>query len=119
MGNSHPSLKMKSFQGYYLATIFQPRRTFDDLMADERRLRFGFIAVLISATFYTLVYVFLSMAGGAPSSFTPWLAIPKEVYYQYDRFILAPSMFLCWILAAGVAQLLSRAFSGKGTFEDT
>jgi hypothetical protein len=28
-------------------------------------------------------------------------------------------MVLCWILAAGVAQLLSHAFSGKGSFEDT
>ncbi len=28
-------------------------------------------------------------------------------------------MFGCWILAAGTAQLLSRLFSGKGSFEDT
>jgi hypothetical protein len=33
--------------------------------------------------------------------------------------MLAPSMFAVWILAAGVAQLLSRLFSGAGTFEDT
>ncbi len=114
-----PAMPMKmSFKDYYLGTIIKPRKTFDALMTDNRRLRFGIFAVMISAFLYTLVYVFLSMAGGAPSSFTPWLAIPKAVYYQYDRFILAPSMFLCWILAAGVAQLLSRAFSGKGTFED-
>jgi hypothetical protein len=77
------------------------------------------MAISISVVLYTLVYVFLTMGGGAPSSFTPFLAIPKDVYYQYDRFILAPSMILGWILAAGVAQLLSRAFSGKGSFEDT
>jgi hypothetical protein len=28
-------------------------------------------------------------------------------------------MFGCWILAAGVAHLLSKLISGKGTFEDT
>ncbi len=28
-------------------------------------------------------------------------------------------MFGCWILAAGVAHLLSRLFAGKGGFEDT
>lgn len=28
-------------------------------------------------------------------------------------------MFLCWVLASGVAQLLSRVFSGTGSFEDT
>jgi len=112
------TLKLKSFKDYYLGTILRPRRTFDALLADDRRLRFGFLAILISVMLYTLVYVFLTISGGAPSSFTPFLAIPKDVYYQYDRFILAPSMFMCWILAAGVAQLLSRRFAGKGSFED-
>jgi hypothetical protein len=28
-------------------------------------------------------------------------------------------MFLCWVLASGVVQLLSRLFSGGGSFEDT
>ena len=40
------------------------------------------------------------------------------MYYHYNRLILAPSMFGCWILAAGTAQLLSRTFAGKGSFED-
>jgi hypothetical protein len=69
-------------------------------------------------THFTLVYVFLTIGGGAPSAFTPFLAIPKELYYYYNQFFLAPSMFMGWILAAGVAQLLSRPFSGKGRFED-
>ena len=118
-GNEPTSPEMRSFKDYYLGTILRPGRTFDVLMTDNRRLRFGFFALLISAVLYTFVYIFLTMGGGAPSSFTPFLAIPKEVYYQYDRFILAPSMIMCWILAAGVAQLLSHAFSGKGSFEDT
>lgn len=51
--------------------------------------------------------------------FTPCLAVPKDVYYFYNQFWLAPSMFGCWILAAGVAHLLSRLVSGSGSFEDT
>jgi len=117
--SEQPSPKMKSFKDYYLGTMFRPRRTFDALLGDGRRLKFGLLALSINALLYTLVYVFLSLGGGAPSSFAPWLAIPSEVYYQYNRFFLAPSMFGCWILAAGVAQLLSRIFSGKGNFEDT
>lgn len=109
---------MDSFRDYYLAAIRRPRRTFDTLLSDSRRLRFGLLAISIPATCYTLVYVFLSVGGGAPSSFTPWLAIPAEVYFFYNQFILAPSMFACWILAAAVAHLLSRPFSGKGSFED-
>jgi Yip1 domain len=110
---------MNTFKAYLLGTLFQPRRTFDLLLADNRRLRFGFIAISMNAALYTLIYIFLTIGGGAPSSFDPWLAVPKDVYYSYNRFWLAPSMFGCFILAAGVAHLLSRLFSGKGSFEDT
>jgi hypothetical protein len=117
--NNTASSPLKSFKDYYVGTLFQPRRTFETLLADSRKLRFGFLAILLNAIVYTLVYVFLWNSGGAPSSFTPWLAVPREVYYFYNQFWLAPSMFGCWILAAGVAYLLSRLFSGKGSFEDT
>jgi len=110
---------MSSFKDYYLGTLLRPRRTFDALMADERRLRFGLLAIAINAVLYTFVYVFLTIGGGAPSGLQPWLAIPTDVYYSYERFMLAPSMFGCWILSAGVAHLLSKLFSGKGSFEDT
>lgn len=119
MRDEQTSLERKSFKDYYFGAFIRPRRTFEALLTDSRRLRFGFFAISISLVLYTLVYVFLTIGGGAPSSFTPFLAIPKELYYRYNQFILAPSMFMCWILAAGVAQLLSRMFSGKGSFEDT
>jgi hypothetical protein len=108
-----------SFIHYLFGTLLHPRRTFDRLLQDERRLKFGFYAMLISVVTYTLVYIFLTMGGGAPSSFTPWLAVPKDVYYYYTRFWLAPSMLGCWILSAGVAYLLSRLVSGKGSYDDT
>ncbi len=104
---------------YYLPTLLRPRRTFDALMDDPRRLRLGLLALLFNAFLYTLVYIFLTAAGGAPSSFTPWLNIPKDVYYSYDRFMLAPSMFAGALLAAATAHMLSKLFGGQGTFEDT
>lgn len=109
---------MLSFGNYYLAMFHMPRRAFDALMADSQRLKFGTIAVLIPAFLYTLFYYMASAAGGAPSTFKPWLAIPVEHYFYWERYIVAPSMLLSWIVAAAVAQLLSRAFSGKGSFED-
>lgn len=117
--NNAASSHLKSFKDYYLGTLFQPRRTFNALLTDSRKLKYGFLAITLNATLYTLVYIFLWNRGGAPSSFTPWLAVPKDVYYFYNQFWLAPSMFGCWILAAGVAHLLSHLFSGKGSFEDT
>ncbi len=113
------STNSKSFGGYLLGTLIHPKRTFETLLNDHRKLRMGLLAISLNAFLYTLVYIFLWHGGGAPSSFTPWLAISKEVYYFYNRFWLAPSMFGCWILSAGVTQLLSRLFSGKGSFEGT
>jgi hypothetical protein len=113
------SPKPVSFTNYLVNSLLHPRRTFDLLLQDERRLKFGFYAMLISVVEYTLVYVFLTIGHGAPSAFTPWLNVPEAVYYSYNRFWLAPSMLSGWILASGVAYLLSRLVSGKGSFDDT
>lgn len=113
------SQKSPSFGNYLFSTLLHPRRTFDRLLQDERRLKLGFYAIGINAIVYTFIYIFLTMGGGAPSSFTPWLNVPKDVYYSYNRFWLAPSMLGCWILASGVAYLLSRLVAGKGSYDDT
>ncbi len=110
--------KAPSFMDCYLGTIWRPRAVFDALTGHERRLRFGITALAINLQLYALVYVFLSIAGDAPSPARSWLAIPAASYYHYSGFYLAPSLLICWILAAGVAQLLSRMFSGSGSFED-
>jgi hypothetical protein len=107
------------FISYYLSYFPRPGRTFEVLLKDSRRVRYAVLSVLIPAVGYTLMYLFAWIAGGAPSSFKPWLAIPMEQYYKYDIFMAAPSMFLCWVLASGVVQLVSRFFSGTGSFEDT
>lgn len=65
------------------------------------------------------MYIFLTMADGAPSTFTPWLNIAKEDYYAINRFLLAPSMFICWFTAASFIQVVSRLAGGSGTFEQT
>lgn len=110
--------KNLSFIDYYLGTIWRPRAAFDALAGDERRLRFGIVALAINVQLYALVYVLLSIAGNAPSAIGPWLTVPAASYYHFNGFYLAPSLLICWILASGVAQLLSRAFSGSGSFED-
>ena len=105
------------FRQYYIGVLVHPKRTFQTLLDDPRHLKFGLLALLINAVLYTLVYVFLTIGNGAPSVFVPWLGIPREVYYFYDRFLVAPSMFAGWILAAGIGQLLARLSGGKGSYE--
>jgi hypothetical protein len=113
------SAQKETFLSYYFAYFARPRRTYRTLLKDDRRVRLAVFTVLIPAAAYTLTYVLLTISGGAPSTFAPWLAIPKEQYFKYDIFIAAPSMFMYWVLASGVIQLLSRLFSGTGSFEDT
>ncbi len=110
---------MKTFSQYYFGIITRPNDTFSQLLADEKRFRYGWYAILLNMFLYTWVYVNLTIGGGAPSSFTPWLSIPKESYYFYDQFLLAPSMLICWISAAGIIYLLSKPFGGTGSFDDT
>jgi hypothetical protein len=108
-----------TFGQYYRGVLLRPTATLTALMTDERRLRFGATALGIGLFLYTWVYVNLTIGGGAPSAFEPWLAIPKDIYYFYNQFMLAPSMVAGWILAAGIVQLASKMFGGRGSFEET
>jgi len=103
----------------YLQTILKPRKTFQGLLVNEKSFSLGFAFILIPMVAYTLMYIFLTIGHGAPSVLTPWLNISKEDYYSINRFLVAPSMFLCWIVASAIIQILSRIFKGAGTFEQT
>ncbi|NJK87145.1 MAG: hypothetical protein HC906_15380 [Bacteroidales bacterium] len=56
-------------------------------------------------------------AGGSPSSFKPWLALPIEDYFKYDIFLTLPGYYLSWIGAACSVYLLSRMLNGRGEFD--
>lgn len=109
----------KSFGSYFGGCFTKPGRTFASLLADGRRVRMAALAVLVPAAGYTLMYLLAWIAGGAPSTFKPWLAIPIQDYFKWDIFIVAPSMFGCWVLASGSTQLVARALGGRGSFEDS
>lgn len=114
-----PTQNKRSFWSFYKDLILKPSETFPELLRDDRRVKFGFLAILIPAIGYTLFYIMAWNAGGAPSTFKPWLALPIENYFYYDIFLVAPSILLGWIFSSGSVQLLSLLFSGKGSFEDT
>jgi hypothetical protein len=110
---------MRAFLSTYVRAFYQPHSTFEGLRNENRleKLALGFIAIPIVA--YTLMYVFLTIANGAPSVFTPWLNISREDYYSINRFLLAPSMLLCWVTATSFIQITARLVGGQGTFEHT
>lgn len=103
----------------YLKTPFQPRASFAALLSGENYFGIGFLYISIPMIAYTLMYIFLTIGGGAPSVFTPWLNIPREDYYAINRFLLAPGMLLAWFAAAGFVQVCCRFAGTSGTFEQT
>jgi len=107
----------KLFLSYYKGTILNPLTTFKALIQDNRQTLLSIFAVSITAVLYTFVYIFLIFGGGQP--FKPWLDIPLEDYYKYNVFFCAPSMFIGWILAAGMVHLVSRQITSTGTFKQT
>ena len=110
---------MKSFFSTYFQTVYKPRTTFKELAAHDNPLKLSFRYIFIPIVFYTLMYIFLAIANGAPSTLKPWLNIPKEDYYSINRFLLAPSMLICWFSATAFIQVTSRFLGGTGDFDHT
>lgn len=108
-------MSAQGFFTYYRDTLLRPRIAFQNLMKDNRMLRYGFYAVGITATVYSMVYVFLIIGDGRP--FKPWLDIAPEAYYRWNVFFCAPVMFLAWILSSAVMHLLSRSSNPQVSFE--
>ncbi len=98
-------------------TYVHPLTSIGETASSGTVFRDGFLCMLCPAIGYQLMYIMLAKAGGAPSTFTPWLAIPKEVYYLANRFLIVPSLLLCWFFASAVLHSMLYALSGRGSFE--
>jgi hypothetical protein len=110
---------MKTLISDYYLTVFNPRKTFEELIIKDNLYKRSLVFISIPIVCYSLMYIFLTIANGAPSTLTPWLNISKENYYSINRFLLAPSMIICWFTATSFIQVISRLLGGAGTFEQT
>lgn len=108
----------RSFFYYYFRMFFMPEKTFTELFNDSSKLSFGLIAAMIPALGYMTFYIMASSAGGAPSAFKPWLALPIEKYFTYGIFLSLPGYALALFSSASVLYLLSKLFKGKSSFDD-
>lgn len=110
---------MKSFASTYFQTAYRPIKTFRELVDHGHPYKLSLLYISIPIAGYTLMYIFLTIAGGAPSTFTPWLNISRENYYAVNRFLLAPSMIICWFTTTSFIQVVSHLLGGTGKFEQT
>lgn len=71
----------------YFQTIYNPRKSFQELAAGNDLYKISFKFILVPIVGYTLMYVLLTIAGGAPSALTPWLNIPKDRLFNQPIFV--------------------------------
>lgn len=118
----HKLISMKSdsthFFPIYLRMFIKPSSTFDLIVDRKSTLRFGFFALLVPIIGYTLFYIMAWNAGGSPSTFSPWLALPVEEYFRYDIFLTLPGYYMAWLGASCTVFLISRLLNGVGSFEN-
>lgn len=107
-----------NFLTVYFKMFYKPKSTFEVLFASEKSVKYGFLAILIPTIGYTLFYIMALYAGGSPSTFKPWLAIPIEDYFKYDILLTTPGYYLAWVGAASTIYLLSRLMNGKSSFDN-
>jgi len=107
-----------NFLTLYLQMFYKPKSTFEMVFESKSALKFGFLGILIPAIGYTLFYIMAYFAGGSPSTFKPWLALPIENYFYYDIFLTLPGYYLSWVGASTTVYLLSRLMNGVGKFDN-
>lgn len=102
----------------YLRMFTKPDSTYDLILDRKSTLRFGFFALLVPIIGYTLFYIMAWNAGGSPTTFSPWLALPVEEYFRYDIFLTLPAYYMAWLGASCTVFLISRLLNGVGSFEN-
>lgn len=109
---------MDKFLRYSADLIIRPQVALRALLGDPRRVRFGFLGLLILAAVY-FVGISVALAMNAANVPEPLiLDIPAEHYYAYERFFILPVGLAGTILTAGVIRLAARWWNGQGRFED-
>jgi hypothetical protein len=107
-----------NFGTLYFKMFYKPESAFEAIFESDKALKYGFSAFLIPSLGYTLFYIMAYFAGGSPSTFKPWLAIPFEDYFKYDIILTLPGYYLSWIGASVTVYLLSRLMNGKSKFDN-
>jgi hypothetical protein len=86
------------------------------LASDPHAALVGLRHVLAIAVLYELA-ILLWAFGADGVTLPPFLRIPEQQYYFVELIFLIPLFILTWLLAAGIAYLLSKALGGNGSFD--
>ena len=99
-----------------LQLIRSPKPTITRLASDPSAAFVGFKHVLLLAVLYELVIVLWAF-GGATPTIPAFLKIPDDQYYYYQLIFEIPMILIVWLLAGGIAYVLSKALGGNGSYD--
>jgi hypothetical protein len=102
---------------YFAAPVLRPRAALQALLADRHQVAYALLIYLFLGAIYTLT-VQMAYARGFGAQVTPFLAIPAQRYYFWQRFYQIPLFLVAFIVFAGSARLMASAFRGQGSFEN-
>lgn len=110
---------LRNFFGYFVGVILHPSRTIEEILSDDRMLRYGLFSYLIYSVYYTVFvtygYLILDQAGFQYQTYYP--NYPSPYYWE---IFMVPLLFLVqWLTLALVAYGGARFLNGKGTFLHT
>jgi len=86
------------------------------LTTGRRAVLTGFRNVLAIAVLYEIA-ILLWALGSDGVTLPPFLRIPEEQYYFYELIFLVPMFLVTWLLASGLAYVMSMALGGNGPFD--
>jgi hypothetical protein len=111
-----PAKKEMAILREQLQLIRSPKATITRLANDPRAAFVGFKHILLFAVLYEFVIVLWAF-GDATPTMPAFLKIPVDQYYYYQLIFQIPMIVIVWLLAGGIAYVLSKALGGNGSYD--
>ena len=102
---------------FFLLPVYQPIKGIQSLLENKRKITYSILIFLFLGIIYT-ISVQLAYMKGLGANVEPFIKIPANEYYFWQRFYQIPFFFITSIIFAGTVRLLSIVFSGKGRYEE-
>jgi len=109
-------MSLRNLLRYFTAPVFRPRAAMQALIEDRYRVAYALLIYLFLGVLYTFT-VQMAYARGFGAQVRPFLAIPAERYYFWQRFYQIPLFLVAFIVFSGTTRLMALAFRGTGSFE--
>ena len=110
-------MRFRDLSKFFVLPAYKPVEGISRLLNNKYKIAYAILIFFFLGILYT-VSVQLAYSRGLGALVQPFINIPAQDYYFWQRFYQVPFFFLTSIVFAGTARLISIPFKGKGNFED-